>query len=99
MGLCEPHGVQHGQVQGLASRSGQSQAQIEAGEETGLKAALRGRMRGCWLTKQTNKNPQHEPEIYVCSPESQPCPGLLQKQHDQQVEGGYHPPLLCTGVM
>ena len=30
----------------------------------------------------------------VCSPESQSHPGLHQKKHDQQVEGGDSPPLL-----
>ena len=30
------------------------------------------------------------------SPESQPCPGLHQKKHDQ-VEGGDPAPLLCAG--
>ena len=31
-----------------------------------------------------------------CSPESQPYPGLHQKQHSQQGEGGDPAPLLCT---
>ncbi|GAB0204467.1 cAMP-dependent protein kinase inhibitor alpha [Grus japonensis] len=37
---------------------------------------------------------QHEPAVCACSPESQPCPGLHQKQCDQQVEGGDPAPLL-----
>ncbi|GAB0189899.1 hypothetical protein GRJ2_001455200 [Grus japonensis] len=32
----------------------------------------------------------------LCSPESQPCPGLHQKKCDQQVEGGDPAPLLCS---
>jgi len=31
------------------------------------------------------------------SPEDQPYPGLHQKQHGQQVEGGDSAPLLCCG--
>ena len=30
------------------------------------------------------------------SPESQPYPGLHQKEHDEQVEGGGPAPLLCS---
>ncbi|GAB0204788.1 hypothetical protein GRJ2_002944400 [Grus japonensis] len=37
---------------------------------------------------------QHEPAVWACSPESQLCPGLHQKKHDQQVEGGDPAPLL-----
>jgi len=35
----------------------------------------------------------------VCthSPEGQPYPGLHQKKHNQQVEGGDSAPLLCSG--
>lgn len=64
-----------------------------------FKSSPEGKDARLLVDKKQKQNPQHEPEIYVCSPESQPCPGLLQKQHDQQVEGGYHPPLLCAGVM
>ena len=39
---------------------------------------------------------QHDPAMCVCSPESQPYPGLHQKKCDQQVEGGDSPPLLCS---
>ena len=34
--------------------------------------------------------------MYVCSPESQPYPGLHQKTTDQQVEGGDSAPLFCS---
>ncbi|RMC12520.1 hypothetical protein DUI87_10040 [Hirundo rustica rustica] len=36
------------------------------------------------------------PAMCTHSPESQPCPGLHQKQHVQQTEGGDSPPLLCS---
>ena len=31
------------------------------------------------------------------SPEGQPCPGLHQEKHDQQVRRGHSTPLLCSG--
>jgi len=37
------------------------------------------------------------PPICARSPEGQTCPGPHQKQHGQQVEGGYSAPLLCSG--
>ncbi|GAB0182840.1 mitochondrial enolase superfamily member 1 [Grus japonensis] len=37
---------------------------------------------------------QHNLAMCACSPESQLCPGLHQKRHDQQVEGGDPAPLL-----
>ena len=39
----------------------------------------------------------YEPAVCPHSLESQPYPGLLQKKHGQQVEGGDLTPLLCTG--
>ncbi|GAB0183078.1 hypothetical protein GRJ2_000773100 [Grus japonensis] len=39
---------------------------------------------------------QHEPAVCACSPESQQCPGLHQKNCDQQVKGGDSAPLLCS---
>lgn len=33
VGLCKPHGVQHGQVQGDAPGMGQSQASKQVGQE------------------------------------------------------------------
>ena len=35
--------------------------------------------------------------MYPHSPESQPYPGLHQKKHGQQAEGGNPAPLLCNG--
>ncbi|GAB0209032.1 hypothetical protein GRJ2_003368900 [Grus japonensis] len=35
--------------------------------------------------------------VCACSPESQPCPGLHEKQWDQQVKGGDSAPLLRSG--
>ena len=34
--------------------------------------------------------------VCICSPESQPYPGLHQKQHGEQVKGGDSAPLLCS---
>ena len=55
-------------------------------------------------TAQTFPNPMHsfyyfghDPAIHAHSPENQPYPGLHQKQHDQQVEGGDSAPLLHSG--
>ena len=31
------------------------------------------------------------------NPENQPCPGLHQKKHEQQVEGGDPAPVACAG--
>ena len=39
---------------------------------------------------------QHGPEMYACSLESQPYPGLHQKKCGQQAEGGDSAPLLCS---
>jgi len=39
----------------------------------------------------------HEPAMSPYSPESQTCPGLLQKKRCQQYERGDPAPLLCTG--
>ena len=39
----------------------------------------------------------HEQAVWPCSPESQPYPGLQQKQHGQQVKGGDPATLHCSG--
>ena len=51
VGLCEPHEVQQGQVQGPAHGSGRSQSQKTGWVENGLRAALRRRTWGCWWTR------------------------------------------------
>ncbi|KAK4831735.1 hypothetical protein QYF61_018865 [Mycteria americana] len=54
----------------------------------GLRAALPRRTWGYWWMKAG-----HEPTMCAHSPEGQPYPGLHQKKHGQQVEGGDSPPL------
>ncbi|PKU47392.1 hypothetical protein llap_2294 [Limosa lapponica baueri] len=39
----------------------------------------------------------HEPAMCPCGQEGRWHPGVHQEECDQQVEGGYSPPLLCPG--
>jgi len=41
--------------------------------------------------------PTHKPAVCPCGQEGQGCPGVHEKEHGQNVEGGDLPPLLCPG--
>ena len=57
-------------------------------------AALRRRTEG--LRGAGWREAQHDPAMCTHSPEHQPYPGLHQKQHGQQVQGGESAPLQCS---
>jgi len=92
VGPCEPQEVQQGQVQDSAHASRQLPVSIQAGE-------WRDWEQSCQegLGDVDQPEAQHDPAMCARSPESQPHPGLHQKQHGQQVEGGDSAPLLHSG--
>ncbi|KAK4825537.1 hypothetical protein QYF61_000114 [Mycteria americana] len=66
--------------------SWRSSTRPSAGSYTWVEAILGG-----------HEKDEHEPTMCARSPEGQPYPGLHQKKHGQQVEGGDSAPLLCSG--
>ena len=92
MGLCEPHEIQQGQVQGPASGSGKPPLSIRArgwgDREEPCREGLGG--TGGWKAG-------HDSAMCSCSPEGQPCPGLHPQQHGQKVKGDDSAPLLHSG--
>jgi len=90
VGLCEPHEVQQGQVQGPAYGLGQSQSKIEARRRMDWEQpSWKGLGGAGW------QEAQHDPAVCTCSPESQPYFRLHHQQCGQQAEGGILP--LCSG--
>ena len=89
LGLCEPHEVHKGQVQGPARGSGQPQTQVQAGWRVAQEQPW-----GKGLGGTGGAEAQHEPATCTCSPESQLYPGVHQEKCGQQVERGDSAPLL-----
>ena len=88
MGLCKSQEFQQGQVQGPACRSGQSQAQIQAGQRMDWEQSWGEGLGGAdW------QEAEHDLAMCAHSPEGQLYPGLHQKRRGQQVEGDDSAPL------